>query len=65
VLLAAEDELTLGALWLNAHARGLRVVPFHEPDLDHELTAVAFEPAGHRLVAHLPLALDGRREVRT
>lgn len=65
MLLVAPDQTALGTLWAEAHARGLVVVPFYEPDLDDELTAVALEPAGHRLVAHLPLALDGRREVRT
>jgi len=63
------DELALGWLCDDAAAAGLRVVRFHEPDLGGALTAAAFEPAAHRLVAHLPLALSRlalsrRREVR-
>jgi hypothetical protein len=65
VLLAAPDELALAWLYEDATARGLRAVRFHEPDLGAALTAVALEPAARRLVAHLPLALSGRKEVRT
>ena len=66
VLLAVPDELALSWLWADATLAGLRVVAFHEPDLDGALTALALEPAGWRLVAHLPLALQPvRREVRT
>jgi hypothetical protein len=57
VLLAACDELTLGRLRSDAQARGLHVVAFHEPNLDGALTAIAVEPAGHRLLTRLPLAL--------
>jgi hypothetical protein len=65
VILAAADELSLGWLCDDAVAVGLRVVRFHEPDLGGALTAAALEPAAHRLVSRLPLALSGRREVRT
>lgn len=65
VVLAARDELSLGRLCQDAAAGGLRVATFHEPDLGGALTAAAFEPAAHRLVAHLPLALSRRGEVRT
>jgi hypothetical protein len=65
VLLATPDELSLGWLCEDAAATGLRVTRFHEPDLGHALTAAAFEPAAHRLVSHLPLALSQRGEVRT
>jgi hypothetical protein len=64
-VLAVPDELSLGWLCDDAAAAGLRVVRFHEPDLHGALTAAALEPAAHRLVSHLPLALAGRREVRT
>jgi hypothetical protein len=57
VLLAARDEPDLAELCNDATARGLRVVRFHEPDLGGALTAAAFEPAAHRRLAHLPLAL--------
>ena len=65
VVLAAPDELALSWLCADARALGLLAVPFSEPDLGGALTAVALEPAARRLVAHLPLALSGRREVRT
>jgi hypothetical protein len=64
VLLAVPDELSLGWLCDDAAAAGLRVVRFHEPDLGGSLTAAALDPAGHRLVARLPLAFSGGEEVR-
>ena len=57
MLVAAEDELALGRVLIDARRAGLRVAPFYEPDLGGALTAVAIEPAGHRLAARLPLAL--------
>jgi len=65
VLLATADELSLGWLCDDAASAGLRLVGFHEPDLGYSLTAVAFEPAAYRLLAHLPLALNGGEGVRT
>lgn len=65
VILVVPDELALGWLEQDARAAGLRVAPFHEPDLDGALTAVAFEPAAGRLLRHLPLALLAGEEVRT
>jgi hypothetical protein len=57
VLLAAHDELDLSRIRADVAAAGLRAVPFHEPDLDGALTAIAVEPAGRRFLARLPLAL--------
>ena len=65
VVLAAPDELDLARCHADALAAGLRAVAFHEPDLGGALTAVALEPRAHRLVSHLPLALERGREVRT
>jgi hypothetical protein len=65
VVLATSDELSLGRLCDDASAAGLRLVRFHEPDLDGALTAAALEPAAHRLVSRLPLALSRGEEVRT
>ena len=65
VILVVPDELALGWLEQDATAAGLRVAPFHEPDLGDALTAVAIEPAAGRLLRRLPLALDAREEVRT
>jgi hypothetical protein len=64
VVLAAPDELALHWLADDAHASGFRAVRFYEPDLGDRLTAVALEPAAHRLVSHLPLALYQREEVK-
>lgn len=65
VVLSSRDEMSLGWLCADARAAGLLFVEFHEPDLGYALTAAAFEPAAHRLVSHLPLALSQRGAVRT
>jgi hypothetical protein len=57
VLLAALDELDLSRIHVDVTESGLRVAPFHEPDLDGALTAIAVEPAGWRFLARLPLVL--------
>lgn len=56
--LAAPHEAALIALWEKARARGITVVPFREPDLGDELTALAFAPgkATRRVCSNLPLA---------
>jgi hypothetical protein len=56
VILAAPDELALGLLSQDAARAGLRAIEVHEPDLGGALTAIALEPAGHRVVRALPLA---------
>jgi hypothetical protein len=63
VVLSAPDEASLQHLHRAALSAGLRAIPFREPDFGDALTALALEPAAHRLVCHLPLALRG--EVRT
>ena len=57
VLLSVPDEAALFRLRARAAADGLRCLGFHEPDLDHALTALALEPAARRLVRRLRLAL--------
>jgi hypothetical protein len=57
VLLAAPDELELSRIRVDAADAGLLVVPFHEPDLDGALTALAVEPAGWRFLTRLPAML--------
>jgi hypothetical protein len=57
VLLAARDELDLSRIRVDVASSGLRAVPFHEPDLDGALTALAVEPAGRQFLARLPLVL--------
>ena len=59
-LLSVPDEGALQRLLTRARERGLLAAPFHEPDRHNEMTALALEPAGQRLVRNLPLALTGR-----
>ena len=65
VLLAVRDELALTWLAEDAAAAGYAHTTFHEPDLDGAFTALAVEPAGHRLVRKLPLALGDGAPSRT
>jgi peptidyl-tRNA hydrolase len=62
VLLATRDEATLKELLEKARAKRVPVAPFHEPDRNHELTAIALGPKGKALCRRLPLALG--EEVR-
>ena len=57
MVLAARDELALAWVAHDAEVSGLALVRVHEPDLNGALTAIAVEPAGHRLLRGLPLAL--------
>ena len=50
-----EEELTALGATLGSH--GIPVAPFHEPDLDGSLTALAAGPEARRYVCRLPLAL--------
>lgn len=60
VIAAARDELALTWLAADAADAGFAYTMFREPDLDDTLTAVALEPAAHRLVRKFPLALRER-----
>jgi len=62
-LLEAENELELRYLLELAERRGIPAAPFHEPDRDDELTAVAFGPTGRRLLSRLPCALRSGRDL--
>lgn len=52
---ANEDELK--QLILKAAERYIKITPFREPDINNELTAIAFEPseATRKLTSSLPL----------
>lgn len=56
-LLSIEDECSLQGLLERARRRGVHVAPFHEPDRNNELTALAIGPTGKSLCRRLPLAL--------
>lgn len=53
------DEEQLYLLLEKARSKGLKVVPFYEPDIDNQLTAIALEPTAEarRLTSQLPLML--------
>jgi peptidyl-tRNA hydrolase len=57
-LLAVDDERALHDVARRASERGVRLSIFREPDFGDALTALAIEPAGKRIVAGLPLALQ-------
>lgn len=58
VSLATPCSTTLSNLFQQLIAEGHVAIPFHEPDLDHELTAfaVAPHPALKKRLSNLPLA---------
>lgn len=58
VLLSCENEESLKNLLLKANIKDIKYSAFTEPDLNNELTAVAFEPCEDtcKLVSNLPLA---------
>lgn len=58
-LLTTTDEPALEQLARRAGEQGLAVAAFREPDRGGELTAIAIEPRGRKLVRRLPLALQG------
>jgi peptidyl-tRNA hydrolase len=65
VCLEAESTEELQQLVLTAAEKSIVHAPFYEPDLNNELTAVAFAPGetSRELLAHLPLV--GRRKAST
>lgn len=56
VVLHAPDERALRAL-SEGCGSAIRAAAFHEPDLGGELTALAMDDGGRRLLSSLPLAL--------
>jgi peptidyl-tRNA hydrolase len=63
IIVSVPSEDHLLALACKARNRNVPAVLWSEPDLDDELTAVAFAPVdeARRLCANLPLAGHGRR----
>lgn len=55
--LSASDEDELNKLIHKAELKGITYTVFREPDLDNQITAVAFEPSDltRRLTSSLPL----------
>ena len=61
--LSITDERSLNELYEKAIRKSIKAVPFYEPDLDNQLTAVAFEPGdeSRRLLSSLSLMLKERK----
>ncbi len=59
IMKSVRDEEELHGLVHKARARGIRCAEFREPDRANELTAIAIEPGGKKLVQGMPLALAG------
>lgn len=57
VILAAPSQTALQIVRMQLIDEGLEVAAFREPDMDNELTAIAFGGEGARFVSQLPLAL--------
>lgn len=57
--LSVQDEQELFKLRDKLHSKGINVSSFCEPDINHQLTAIAIEPGENsaRCVSSLPLAL--------
>jgi len=57
-LLSTENEESLKQLLLKANIKDIKCSTFYEPDLDNQLTAVAFEPSEltNKLCSSCPLA---------
>lgn len=57
IFLSAEDESSLEKLIRKAESKGIKYTAFREPDIDNQITSVAFEPceATRKLVSSLPL----------
>jgi hypothetical protein len=53
------SELFLEKLIDKAQMKGIRYSVFREPDIDNQITAVAFEPSEitRKMTSHLPLML--------
>jgi peptidyl-tRNA hydrolase len=63
--LVVADEAALGVLLKKARRRDIPAAPFHEPDRNNEMTAIALGPAARGICSGLSLALrDRRRETR-
>lgn len=56
-ILSAKDEVDLFKLKKNLDKKHIAYSIFREPDLNNELTAIALEPAGKKLVSSYSLAL--------
>jgi hypothetical protein len=61
VMLSVPDEAALVDLKVRLCNAHISVAEFHEPDLNHSLTAICVAPDGSRMLRNLPLALQGSK----
>ena len=63
--LSVENEEQLFKLLAKAEQKGIKAMPFYEPDLGGELTAITFEPTieAKKLTSSLPLMLKENKTV--
>lgn len=61
--LSIENEEELQLLMEKAIAKGIKVVPFYEPDMDNQLTAICLEASdqSRKVTSSLPLMLKQPR----
>lgn len=66
VSLAEKSTTSLTELFLRLESKGFVVVPFYEPNLDNQLTALAVygDQRAQKYLRFLPLALKQREEVQ-
>lgn len=64
--LSVEDELSLRSLSTKLRLHGIKVTEFLEPDLDNQMTAVAFlsNETTRKLTSSLPLALKEQHLIK-
>lgn len=62
ICLTIKDEKSLEKLYLKLKDRGVNVIPFREPDLNNQLTAITFvnSPEFNKYTRYLPLAGKNR-----
>lgn len=58
IILSSENEETLKALYHKAISNNLDVISFKEPDIDYQVTSIAFspDPRNKKFLSKLPLA---------
>lgn len=67
IFLTTKDEDSLIRLCEKAELRGIKFTIFREPDLDNQITSVAFEPSEmtRKLVSSLPLLGNNKNNLIT
>ena len=66
ICLSIENEEKLHKLYAKLQEQGIPVSAFCEPDIDYQMTSIAFEgtESSSKLTSSLPLALKGHRNAK-